>query len=120
MVIEPHERIFNGERSEFTEGAVRGDFVEDQVGQKEFPDQLKAFSVIEDIDFTKPYPGTIFRFPLRTKKQAQTSLLSKYAYPAEKVMINDGKDGASLGCSCILVVLSVTFIPYSTTRCSRC
>ncbi|KAG0259647.1 hypothetical protein BG011_002498 [Mortierella polycephala] len=86
MVIEPHERIFNGKRSEFAEGAVRGDFVGDQVGQKEFPDQLKAFSVIEDIDFTKPYLGTIFRFPLRTKKQAQTSLLSKYAYPAEKVL----------------------------------
>ncbi|KAF9190474.1 hypothetical protein BGZ50_000207 [Haplosporangium sp. Z 11] len=86
MVIEPHERIFNGKRSEFTEGAVRGNFVEDEVGLNEFPDQLKAFSVVEDIDFTKPYPGTIFRFPLRTKEQAQTSLLSKYAYPAEKVL----------------------------------
>ncbi|KAG0204589.1 hypothetical protein BGX28_003528 [Mortierella sp. GBA30] len=86
MVIEPHERIFNGNKSRFTEGAVRGSFVHERQGLEFFPDQLKTFSVIEDIEFSKPYAGTIFRFPLRTKAQAETSLLSKYAYPAEKVL----------------------------------
>ncbi|KAI8346951.1 hypothetical protein B0O80DRAFT_221440 [Mortierella sp. GBAus27b] len=86
MVIEPHERIFNGVNSTFTEGAVRGNFVDNTVGLELFPDQLKTFAVLEDIDFTKPYPGTIFRFPLRTNEQAQESRLSKNAYPAEKVL----------------------------------
>jgi hypothetical protein len=85
MVVEPHERIFNGENSPFTEGAVRGSFVEENAGLSYFPDQLKTFSVLEDIDFTKPYPGTIFRFPLRTNEQAQISMLSKNAYPSEMV-----------------------------------
>ncbi|KAF9994342.1 hypothetical protein BGZ79_000911 [Entomortierella chlamydospora] len=86
MVIEPHERIFNGIRSEFTEGAVRGSFAEESQGLRAFPDQLGAFSVLRDIDFTQPYPGTIFRFPLRTEDQAATSKLSSNAYPAEQVL----------------------------------
>ncbi|CAO3564928.1 unnamed protein product [Mortierella alpina] len=86
MVIEPHERIFNGIRSEFKEGAVKGNYVEGCEGLELFPDQLKPFAVVEDIDFSKPYPGTVFRFPLRTKAQAETSKLSPYAYPAEKVL----------------------------------
>jgi len=85
MVIEPHERIFNGKRSLYPDGAVRGTFVDDREGLELFPDQLKSFAVLEDIDFSVPYPGTIFRFPLRTKDQAKTSKLSKNAYPAEQV-----------------------------------
>ncbi|KAF9967117.1 hypothetical protein BGZ65_000134, partial [Modicella reniformis] len=86
MVIEPHERIFNGENSRFTEGAVRGSFAENNQGLELFPDQLKVFSVLEDIDFSKPYQGTIFRFPLRSEEQAKTSKLSKNAYSSEKVL----------------------------------
>ncbi|KAF8928987.1 hypothetical protein BGZ58_009254, partial [Dissophora ornata] len=86
MVIEPHERIFNGKRSVFSEGAVRGTFVDDCEGLEEFPDQLESFAVLEDIDFSVSYPGTIFRFPLRTKDQAKTSKLSKNVYPAEQVL----------------------------------
>ncbi|KAG0227608.1 hypothetical protein BGX31_006892, partial [Mortierella sp. GBA43] len=85
MIIEPHERIFNGKKSpDLNEGAVRGSFVENNVGLEHFPNQLRTFSVLEDIDFTQPYPGTIFRFPLRTQAQAEISDLSKNAYPAEK------------------------------------
>ncbi|KAG0285599.1 hypothetical protein BGZ98_005444, partial [Dissophora globulifera] len=86
MVVEPHERIFNGENSEYSEGAVRGNFAEEHLGLDMFPDQLKAFAVLEDIDFSKAYPGTIFRFPLRTKEQAKISKLSKNSYPAEQVL----------------------------------
>ncbi|KAF9197799.1 hypothetical protein BGZ49_001622, partial [Haplosporangium sp. Z 27] len=86
MIIEPHERIFNGIKSDFNEGAVRGSFVEEGVGLETFPDQLKAFSVLEDIDFTTSYPGTIFRFPLKTEKQALVSDISKKAYSVEKVL----------------------------------
>ncbi|KAF9122504.1 hypothetical protein BGW39_009706 [Mortierella sp. 14UC] len=96
MVIEPHERIFNGERSEFNEGAVLGNFVEGNQGLQEFPDQLRAFSVLEDIDFTKPYNGTIFRFPLRTPEQAKASLLTKYYRTPQEVleMLTELKDEA--------------------------
>ncbi|KAK3820135.1 MAG: hypothetical protein J3Q66DRAFT_439182 [Benniella sp.] len=88
MMIEPHERIFNGVKTECVEGIAHGDFVEDEAGLQEFPDLLKTFAVLEDIDFSKPYPGTIFRFPLRTEEQAKAeySKISKKAYPAEKVM----------------------------------
>ncbi|KAH7034435.1 hypothetical protein BKA57DRAFT_476210 [Linnemannia elongata] len=86
MVIEPHERIFNGKKSDFKEGAVLGNFVDDNRGVSDFPDQLRTFSVLEDIDFSKPYPGTIFRFPLRTSEQAKDSKISNYAYSPEKVL----------------------------------
>ncbi|KAG0368972.1 hypothetical protein BGX24_002601, partial [Mortierella sp. AD032] len=96
MVIEPHERIFNGERSQFTEGAVRGSFLEDSQGMKEFPDQLKTFSVLEDIDFTVPYNGTIFRLPLRTPMQAVDNKLSRYPRTEQEVlgMLMELKDEA--------------------------
>ncbi|KAI1285128.1 hypothetical protein EDD11_001035, partial [Mortierella claussenii] len=86
MVIDPHERILNGQSRDLPERAASYDFVEDGWGLNNIPDQLKAFSVLEDIDFSKPYPGTIFRFPLRTPEQAKTSLLSKKAYTVEKVL----------------------------------
>lgn len=86
MMIEPHERIFNGLRSEFNEGAVLGSFLKENQGVNKFPDQLKVFSVLEDIDFTKSYNGTIFRLPLRTPEQAKTSLLSKYSHTPQEVI----------------------------------
>ncbi|KAG9061036.1 hypothetical protein KI688_007665 [Linnemannia hyalina] len=96
MIIEPHERIFNGERSELSEGAVRGSFLNPSQGLHEYPDQLKAFSVLEDIDFSKPYKGTIFRFPLRTLEQTKTSSLTKYSRTLEEVqeMLNELKGEA--------------------------
>ncbi|KAG9061065.1 hypothetical protein KI688_007694 [Linnemannia hyalina] len=86
MVIEPHERIFNGKKSKFIEGAVKGNFVKNSQGVNDFPDQLRTFSVLEDIDFSKPYPGTVFRFPLRTEEQAEKSDISKYGYTPNKVL----------------------------------
>ncbi|KAG0212312.1 hypothetical protein BGX31_001516, partial [Mortierella sp. GBA43] len=85
MVVEPHERIFNGEEMDLTDGVVREGFVENNAGLNRFPDQLKTFSVLEDLDFSKSYPGTIFRFPLRTQEQANISSISKSVYSIEKV-----------------------------------
>ena len=93
MIIEPHERIFNGDRSELSEGAVRGSFLNPSQGLHEYPDQLKAFSVLEDIDFSKPYKGTIFRFPLRTLEQAKTSSLTKYPRTPEEVIHTSRSEG---------------------------
>jgi len=82
VILEPHMRIFNGHPFR---GGVQGSFTGGGQGSKKFPGQLKLFAIKEEIDFTKPYNGTIFRFPLRTREQAKTSELSKSAYPAEKV-----------------------------------
>ncbi|KAF9918470.1 hypothetical protein BX616_008570 [Lobosporangium transversale] len=86
MVIDPHERILDGRNRDLPPRSASYNFVEDRWGLEYIPDQLKAFSVLEDIDFSKPYEGTIFRFPLRTKEQAKNSLLSKKAYTTEKVL----------------------------------
>ena len=86
MVVEPHERIFNGKRSEYKEGAIRANFLVKNQGVEDYPDQLKVFSVREDIDFSKPYNGTIFRFPLRTPEQARNSALTKYHRTPEEVI----------------------------------
>ncbi|KAG0017043.1 hypothetical protein BGZ82_000872, partial [Podila clonocystis] len=81
VIIEPHARIFN---SHPFRGGIQGSFTDRGVGMEMFPGQLEAFAAKENIDFSNPYDGTIFRFPLRTEAQAEMSELSKSAYPAEK------------------------------------
>lgn len=82
VILEPHTRIFNGLPYR---GGVQGSFTNNGQGMKKFPGQLELFAAKDKIDFSKPYNGTIFRFPLRTEAQAEVSELSKSAYPAEKV-----------------------------------
>ncbi|GJJ74593.1 sacsin [Entomortierella parvispora] len=82
VIVEPHMRIFDGIPFH---GGVQGSFTDNGQGLKDFPGQLELFAIKEKIDFSKPYNGTIFRFPLRTREQAQVSELSKSAYPPEKV-----------------------------------
>ncbi|KAF9371105.1 hypothetical protein CPC16_003252, partial [Podila verticillata] len=73
-ILEPHERVLGG--------GVRGSFINKD---RDCSGQLEPFAAKEKIDFSKPYDGTIFRFPLRTQAQAEVSELSNSAYPAEKV-----------------------------------
>ncbi|KAG0208799.1 hypothetical protein BGX28_000342 [Mortierella sp. GBA30] len=84
IIIEPHQRIINNV-------AIVSPYLENY-----FPDQLQTFAVIEDIDFSKPYEGTIFRFPLRTPEQAKNSALSKYPRTPQEVldMLEELKDEA--------------------------
>jgi len=83
VIVEPHMRIFNGIPFR---GGVQGSFTKQGQGMKQFPGQLELFACKEKINFSKPYNGTIFRFPLRTQAQAKVSELSKSAYPVEKVI----------------------------------
>jgi hypothetical protein len=76
MVIDPHLKMFKSKAP-----AMRGNL---QV-LSSVPDQLRSFSVLEDIDCSKPYKGTIFRFPLRTKEQGKVSDISDFAYTPAKV-----------------------------------
>ncbi|KAF9198469.1 hypothetical protein BGZ59_004606, partial [Podila verticillata] len=73
-ILEPHERVLGG--------GVRGSFINKD---RDCSGQLEPFAAKEKIDFSKPYDGTIFHFPLRTQAQAEVSELSNSAYPAEKV-----------------------------------
>ncbi|KAF9431361.1 hypothetical protein BGZ76_000415 [Entomortierella beljakovae] len=85
MVIDPHQWVLT-ER-----GNCRQDtFTDDQENPEFYPDQLGTFDVRDidtKIDFSKPYDGTIFRFPLRTKKHAMDSDISKKPYTTEKVQL---------------------------------
>lgn len=76
MVIDPHLNMFKNRAP-----AMRGRLSI----LNRAPDQLRAFSVLEEIDCAKPYQGTIFRFPLRTKEQELDSKISDYAYTPAKV-----------------------------------
>ncbi|KAF8921628.1 hypothetical protein BGZ52_011589, partial [Haplosporangium bisporale] len=81
VILEPHMRIFNGIPYR---GGVVGSFTNQGQEMRDFSGQLELFAAKEKIDFSRPYNGTIFRFPLRTQAQARVSELSKSAYPAEK------------------------------------
>lgn len=61
------------------------DFAKHRQVIEAYPDQflpLQAFgcNVIEGPASTSPYKATLFRFPLRTASQAETSRLSKQVY----------------------------------------
>ncbi|KAF9923111.1 hypothetical protein FBU30_006781 [Linnemannia zychae] len=88
MVIDPHKRIFK-------KCTLGGNFVATNWAQQ-YPDQFRPFSAREEIDFTKPYSGTIFRLPLRTSEQAKNSSLSKYSRTPEEMlkMLMELKDEA--------------------------
>ncbi|KAG0310151.1 hypothetical protein BG000_007164, partial [Podila horticola] len=68
VILEPHMRIFNGLPYR---GGVQGSFTDKGQGMRIFPGQLEVFAAKDEIDFAKPYDGTIFRFPLRTEAQAE-------------------------------------------------
>ncbi|KAF9432548.1 hypothetical protein BGZ76_010644 [Entomortierella beljakovae] len=82
MTIDPHHWALE------SDGNCRKDFfTTNQESPLFYPDQLRTFFSPEgEIDFTKPFDGTIFRFPLRTQDQARRSLISKDEYTPEMVL----------------------------------
>lgn len=54
------------------------DFMTNPAIVSQFPDQFKPYE-IDGLKWNKSFNGTLFRLPLRTPEQAQTSLLSKRA-----------------------------------------
>ena len=52
---------------------------------EQFPDQLRPYLMF-GCDLRKPYPGTLFRFPLRTEKTAANSEIKQGAYTPEDVV----------------------------------
>jgi sacsin len=53
--------------------------------QQRFMDQIQPYRAF-GADFKTPYAGTLFRLPLRTPEQAQTSRLSKQAHTPETIL----------------------------------
>lgn len=54
------------------------DFIADPSVVATLPDQFAPYKS-NDLDWSKPFNGTLFRLPLRTSDQADTSMLSKRA-----------------------------------------
>ncbi|KAF9346097.1 hypothetical protein BGX26_002414, partial [Mortierella sp. AD094] len=64
--------------------AHKEDFVKKD-GVTQYPDLLSSFAALEDIDFSQPYQGTMFRFPLRTESQAKKSKISGNACSVQMI-----------------------------------
>lgn len=52
---------------------------------EQFPDQFRPY-LLFGCDLQRPYPGTLFRFPLRTEKTAASSEIKQEAYWPEDVL----------------------------------
>jgi hypothetical protein len=59
------------------------DFIADTSIVSTLPDQFKPYEA-HKLDWRSPFPGTLFRLPLRSVIQAETSLLSKRALSIEE------------------------------------
>ena len=55
------------------------DWVKDPSVLSSYSDQFAPYQAQEGLDWSRPFNGTLFRLPLRTPDQAQTSSLSKRA-----------------------------------------
>eukprot|EP01036_Dinobryon_divergens_P040544 gene40544-53619_t len=54
------------------------DFMADKGSLSSFPDRFSPY-VAYGVDWSEPFNGTLFRLPLRTSEQRESSLLSKKA-----------------------------------------
>lgn len=52
---------------------------------EQFPDQMRPY-LLFGCDLQRPYPGTLFRFPLRTEKMAALSEIKQEAYSPDDVL----------------------------------
>nr|CAG8482990.1 4272_t:CDS:2 [Entrophospora candida] len=78
VILDPHEYYFEGGRS--------FDFVEDDL-QNSYKDQFLPFSKpFGNIEFNKPFNGTIFRYPLRTEQDSIDSNISNISYSPSKIL----------------------------------
>lgn len=87
VILEPQQNFLTG-------GGVQVDFVSGGGGLAHYADQIRPFAAKngdpaknDDFDLSKPYNGTIFRLPLRTKAQAKTSVISRRAYSIQQVSV---------------------------------
>ncbi|CAJ0823902.1 18423_t:CDS:2 [Entrophospora sp. SA101] len=78
VILDPHEYYFEGGHS--------FDFVEDDL-QNSYKDQFLPFSKpFGNIEFNKPFNGTIFRYPLRTEQDSIDSYISNISYSPNKIL----------------------------------
>ncbi|RUS22084.1 hypothetical protein BC937DRAFT_90449 [Endogone sp. FLAS-F59071] len=80
VVLDPHERI----KASSKQGGIRCDFVKRDFYGK-YPSQFAPFNTLVK-EFDRPFDGTVFRYPLRTKKGAESSRISTKPYLVEDVM----------------------------------
>ncbi|CAI2173986.1 12409_t:CDS:2, partial [Funneliformis geosporum] len=73
VILDPHKWCFNG--------GIRFEFVEKKLSER-YPDQFAPFNIPCD----KPFDGTIFRYPLRTKEDSADSEISNKVYKPEEIL----------------------------------
>jgi len=78
VILDPHEWYF--------EGGYALDFVENDL-QESYKDQFLPFSKpFGNIQFDRPFDGTIFRYPLRTEQDSHESSISKKVYHPSEIL----------------------------------
>ncbi|CAG8463172.1 32868_t:CDS:2 [Racocetra persica] len=80
VILDPHEWCYEG-------GHVYDNFIEDSLSQ-EYPDQFYPFKNLGKLSIPcdGSFEGTIFRYPLRTKKGSKESKISKTTYQPDHVL----------------------------------
>ncbi|CAG8624988.1 705_t:CDS:2, partial [Racocetra fulgida] len=80
VILDPHEWCYEG-------GHVYDNFIEDNLSQ-EYPDQFYPFKNLGKLSIPcdGSFQGTIFRYPLRTKKGSKESKISKTTYQPDQVL----------------------------------
>ncbi|CAG8441739.1 3777_t:CDS:2, partial [Funneliformis mosseae] len=73
IILDPHKWCFNG--------GIKFEFIANKLSDK-YPDQFAPFNIPCD----KPFDGTIFRYPLRTKEDSADSEISDKIYQPEEIL----------------------------------
>ena len=73
IILDPHKWCFDG--------GIKFEFIANKLSDK-YPDQFAPFNIPCD----KPFDGTIFRYPLRTKEDSADSEISDKIYQPEEIL----------------------------------
>ncbi|GBB90419.1 hypothetical protein RclHR1_17380001 [Rhizophagus clarus] len=98
VFLDPHAKFLPeyGYPSKKRRG-IKIDFLGTEFGSS-FPDQCYPYMAIEGCDFTKKFKGTLFRLPLRTRKLAEQSKISREESKISKLrkIFNDIKSNKEI------------------------
>ena len=89
VIFDPHTIYLEDCIGDQRKPGVRVEISKDKVS--DYKDQFNTFNGIFGWNISNngsglPYPGTLFRFPLRTKQQAEKSKISKLSYDRQEIV----------------------------------
>ncbi|RGB37961.1 hypothetical protein C1646_693362, partial [Rhizophagus diaphanus] len=106
VILDPHERHFNG--------GIQFDFVRQELAE-DFPDQFAPFSKILQCNkpFKEPFKGTIFRYPLRDSTDSD---ISNKVYKPEEILDMFRKFYEHESINCLLFLKYIECISFYVLR----